>query len=64
MVRNPNVIKDTMKLGDNIVDLRGQITRVDSHDMQFTRGNKTIYLANQQTEVNRSGDKRRGQQRK
>lgn len=28
---NTDVVEDTMQLGDNIIDLRGQVTRIDGH---------------------------------
>lgn len=31
MVRHANSIKDSMQLVDDIVDLSGQVTRVDGH---------------------------------
>jgi hypothetical protein len=31
MVRHTNIIKDSMQLVDDIVDLGGQVTRVDRH---------------------------------
>lgn len=31
MVRNSNVVEDAMELGDNVVDLSGQIARIDRH---------------------------------
>lgn len=31
MVGNANIIKDAVELGDDIVDLGGQIARVDRH---------------------------------
>lgn len=31
MMRNTNVIKYPMKLSDNVVDLGGQVARVDGH---------------------------------
>lgn len=31
MAGNANVVEDTMQLGNNIIDLRGQVTRIDGH---------------------------------
>ena len=31
MTGHSNVVKDTMQLGDNIIDLGGQVTRIDGH---------------------------------
>jgi len=31
MARNSNIVEDTMQLRDNIVDLSGQVTRIDGH---------------------------------
>lgn len=42
MAGNTNLVEDTMQLGDNIVDLGGQITRVDRHCKYDTKKTKLI----------------------
>lgn len=31
MTRHTNIVKDTMQLRDNIIDLSGQVARIDGH---------------------------------
>lgn len=35
MVRNANVIKDSMQLSDDVIDLSGQVACIDGHSVVF-----------------------------
>lgn len=38
MIGDANVIENAVELGDDIVDLSGQVARVDRHEERSTRG--------------------------
>lgn len=41
MVRDSDLVEDPMKLADNVVDLGGQVARVDRHSVQGRRCRKS-----------------------